>query len=264
MPTIGLIAVDIDGTLLDSKQRLSPRNAATLRTAKAREVEVVLSTGKDCTRATFVSRMLGFNPHLICSNGALIRTAGGITLGCKMIDSAVVEDVIRAAGCFASCCVLTFEQSPNVKFEWKACHESIDGIELPDRVALDSPLQMTLCGPQAQMQRAVMALKQMPRANEITVSMLRLGGDECVVDVGPADTTKGTALAFLCARLKIERERVAAIGDNLNDYGMLEFAGYSFVVANAPQEMKVRGWHIAPSNDDDGVAWAVGHVLRVS
>ena len=94
--------------------------------------------------------------------------------------------------------------------------------------------------------------------------------DFSLVDVVQSGCSKGTALADWAARRGLAASEVMAVGDNLNDLEMLEFAGTPVVMANAIPELKARGWAATSSNDDAGVARAIetfvfgrGVILRV-
>jgi len=68
---------------------------------------------------------------------------------------------------------------------------------------------------------------------------------------------KGTALAFVLARLAVNREQVLVIGDNLNDLPMFPYARVSVAMGNAPEAVKQQATMIAPRNDEEGVAWVL-------
>jgi len=77
------------------------------------------------------------------------------------------------------------------------------------------------------------------------------------VDVIDLHCSKGSTLAEWTARLGFARDEVMAIGDNLNDREMLEFAGLPIIMANSVPELKNLGWCETLSNDEDGVAAAI-------
>ena len=81
--------------------------------------------------------------------------------------------------------------------------------------------------------------------------------DFSLVDVVRAGCSKGTALAALAERRGIRRAEVMAMGDNLNDLQMLEFAGTPVLMGNALAELKARGWRVTGTNDEAGVATAI-------
>src|ERR1035441_4123385 len=92
--------------------------------------------------------------------------------------------------------------------------------------------------------------------------------DLSILDILPAGCSKGAALLSLAATRGIDPGRILAIGDNWNDVSMLEAAGAAVLMDNAPEDLKVlaraRGWHIGPSNRDDGVAQAIEAALAVT
>jgi hydroxymethylpyrimidine pyrophosphatase-like HAD family hydrolase len=81
--------------------------------------------------------------------------------------------------------------------------------------------------------------------------------DFSLVDVVQAGISKGKALREWSERRGFRREEVMAMGDNLNDLQMLEFAGTPVLMGNALAELKARGWPVTATNDDDGVARAI-------
>ena len=82
--------------------------------------------------------------------------------------------------------------------------------------------------------------------------------DLAILDILPPGCSKGVALCRLAESQDIAASEIMAIGDNFNDLEMLEFSGQPVVMANAAPELlqvaRVRGWQVAASNDQDGVA----------
>ena len=85
--------------------------------------------------------------------------------------------------------------------------------------------------------------------------------DLSIVDVLNGGCSKGHALERWATHRGIPREEVMAIGDNYNDIEMLAFAGYPFIMGNASEELRGRGWNITLANDQNGVAAAIEQVL---
>ncbi|MGH9881618.1 MAG: HAD hydrolase family protein, partial [Pyrinomonadaceae bacterium] len=82
--------------------------------------------------------------------------------------------------------------------------------------------------------------------------------DFALVDIVHPLASKGAGVAAAAAELVISRDEVMAVGDNLNDLEMLEFAGTPVVMENAEPELRVRAdFHVTVSNDADGVAIAI-------
>jgi hydroxymethylpyrimidine pyrophosphatase-like HAD family hydrolase len=74
------------------------------------------------------------------------------------------------------------------------------------------------------------------------------------LDIDPIEASKGNAVRYLANHLKMQLEKTAAFGDNINDLDMLQAVGYPVAVANAENELKQAAWRICPSNDECGVA----------
>ena len=77
------------------------------------------------------------------------------------------------------------------------------------------------------------------------------------IEVLPAGVSKGAALAALADELGLVPEQIMALGDQYNDLEMIEYAGLGVAMANAPKPIRRRADHVAPGNDEDGVAWAI-------
>ena len=104
----------------------------------------------------------------------------------------------------------------------------------------------------------VALLRGLPAARGFEVAVTEyVDRDFSLVDVLPAGCTKGSTLAEWAARRGYGRDEVMALGDNLNDREMLDFAGQAVVMGNASEELKTLGWPVTLSNDDGGVAAAI-------
>jgi HAD superfamily hydrolase (TIGR01484 family) len=243
---IQLIVCDIDGTLLNSVGFVSQRNVRALREADSWGAQIVLATGNCHPHALGVAEMLRMKAHIVSSNGSLIQLASGSVVRRRVLEAKFAREILAAMQHPDVRSTITFDRSNLPASDSPVAHPATAEI-----------LQLTFCGSSSNLQLALQRLTASGMAKTLAVSALAAAGQESVVDIGPADATKESALRFLCCALGIGEQNVAAIGNSENDSGMLEFAGQSFVVANAPEEMKKRNWRIVPSNDLDGVAWAI-------
>src|SRR5450759_1014060 len=143
-----------------------------------------------------------------------------------------------------------------------SCVEHIDNRKITARVlgAQNCDGQAMFCGPAAHMPRGLQVLARC----RLPITVLRTeypGRDLSIVDVLNAGCSKGHALERWVNHRRITREQVMAIGDNYNDIEMLAFAGHSFIMGNASEELRSRGWKLTRSNAESGVAAAIEHVL---
>jgi Cof subfamily protein (haloacid dehalogenase superfamily) len=273
--SLRLIAIDIDGTLLNPEFKISDTDLATLRRAHAQGIEVILVTGRRHTFALPIAQQLGFDLWLISSNGAITRSLGGETFHRDLLPEATCRELVHVMQEFRGQTVLTFDSNgPGTivverldKLEasiqrWLEKNMQYIQFVVPIENALTTdPVQAMFCGPIADMQRALQVLGSCG----LPITVLRTeypGRDLSIVDVLNAGCSKGHALERWANYRQITREQVMAIGDNYNDIEMLAFAGHPFIMGNASQELRGRGWKLTHSNAESGVAAAIDHVLN--
>lgn len=273
---IRLIAIDIDGTLLDSQFKIPPANISALRRAHELGIEIVLVTGRRHSFALPIAEMLGFNVSLISSNGAVTRSLKGELFHRDLLPAATARKLIRHMDEFRGHAVVTFDietKGALVLERADQLHLSISRwleknapfleyrIPLEDCLTTD-PVQAMYCGSIPRMREAEKHLKLAAFDREITVLKTEYPHrDLCMFDVLNYACSKGHAVERWAARRQIPRDQIMAIGDNYNDLEMLEYAGVAVVMANASEELKQLGWTITLSNDEGGVAAAVEQAL---
>jgi hydroxymethylpyrimidine pyrophosphatase-like HAD family hydrolase len=167
---------------------------------------------------------------------------------------------------------------------WMAANEpylcQITPIEDALADTTDPPIQAMLCGTLERMERAEARLLEHPGVavsghesesgpHQLTLHRTEYPArDLSILDILPAGCSKGAALLTLAQARGIDAAEMLAIGDNWNDVSMLEAAGHAVVMDNAPEELKTmarsKGWSIARSNRDDGVADAIESALAVA
>jgi len=131
-----------------------------------------------------------------------------------------------------------------------------------ERSLTTDPVQAMFCGPIARMHEALVRLATCGLEKEITVLRTEyVIRDLSIVDVLNQGCSKGHALERWANYRGLSREQVMAIGDNYNDIGMLAFAGAPFIMGNACEELRGKGWSVTLPNDQNGVAAALEQVL---
>ena len=270
---IRLIAIDVDGTLLDSRGRVPPENAEAIADATARGVRVVIATGRSFYFALPAVTVLPEPLLLIVHNGAITRARTGETLMRRMLSRDLARDVLGHTRGWREHAALLFDRPlegqmvydlldwahPN-RSRFKARNEAIlqQVSVLEDALAEEDPIQLTFNGEVERMRELVAALDAFPQAAELSISLTEYPlRDFSLVDVCRAETTKGTSLARLAASLGIARDDVLAVGDNHNDRDMLEWAGTGVVMGNAEEELKSSARHVTGTNDEAGLAQAI-------
>jgi len=272
---VRLIAIDIDGTLLDPTFQVSTANLAALHRAHRAGIEMVLVTGRRHTFALPVAEALGFEVALISSNGAVTKSSSGSLFHRDLLPAATAIKICRHMAEFRDCLVLTFDilGKGEVVLEQTVTHPSIQrwmekNAEFIERVIpIESaltcdPVQAMFCGGVERMRRA--EARMLEAAFPVTLLKTQYTArDLCIVDVLNAGCSKGHALERWATHRGLDRSEVMAIGDNYNDIEMLEFAGIPVIMGNASDDLKQNGWHVTLANDQSGVAAAVEQLLRI-
>jgi len=269
---IRLIAMDIDGTLLDSRHELPAANREAIVEAHARGIEIMLVTGRRFDFAKLISEQLPCELTLVVNNGALIKSKTGETHLRHLLPRALAREVLAATADFRSGAAVVFDrvrerQLVFERIDWK---DPVSGGYyqrnrefiaecVPLENSLDEdPIQVMFVGSVGRMRAAHLALKSMQRVNDFSTALTEYEQrDLSILDVIERGCSKGAALAEWARRRGIRREEIMAIGDNWNDRDMLEFAGLPVLMANSAAELKALGWAVTLSNDDAGVAAAI-------
>jgi Cof subfamily protein (haloacid dehalogenase superfamily) len=274
--SIRLLASDIDGTLLNPQFQISPDDLAALRRAHAAGIEIVLVTGRRHTFALPIARQLGFDLWLISSNGAITRSLSGETFHRDLMPRQTCRDLCAAMQEFRSHTVLTFDKETKGAIvlehldalnasirRWLEKNMAYIDFVIPLETALvTDPVQAMFCGSISRMATALRTLEAASLDNRITILRTEYPErDLSMIDVLNSGCSKGHALARWAAHRGYHRDQVMAIGDNHNDIEMLEFAGHPFIMGNACEELRSRGWSITSGNDNCGVAAALADVI---
>jgi len=258
---VKLLALDLDGTLLDSALKLSDANAEALRRAMGKGVQVVFATSRWFGLAKRTADRLGIDTPLICSNGALIkRPSDGAELLHLRLDQGLAGEVTALADDRGWEMFTTIEEAPYLRMRPGIIPERLPaGLRVADRqserVAEGQPTCVLVFGKEAVEE---IGRRFLPAgAERATFSMNRPQNLPAYVVLTHPAADKGRALEMVCRELGVLLEDTLAMGDSESDLSMLRGAGLGIAMGNAPDEVKRAAQHIAPANDADGVAWAI-------
>lgn len=284
---IRLLALDIDGTLLASNGQLPDANRDAIRRATERGVEVALATGRRYDYARPIFDQLDVPLTLILSNGALVKTKAGETLMRRLLPRDVARDVLAFAPEHRGGAAVTFDRPREGQIVYEAIdwehpvHSRFFSANRPflaeaaplETCLVEDPVQVMFTGGCGDMRDLFNALREaatpeLPRTpaavvqeepgHRYSVALTEYEfRDFSLVDVLCAGCSKGSALRDWSAERGYAPDEVMAVGDNLNDLEMLEFAGRPVIMANAIPDLKARGWLMTDTNDNAGVARAI-------
>jgi Cof subfamily protein (haloacid dehalogenase superfamily) len=274
---IRLIALDIDGTLLDGKSQLPDINRRAIVDAAARGIEVALVTGRRYDFAMPIARQIPCPLTMITNNGAMVKSSDGVTRLVHRLPREVARRVLEATLQFrreASVCFdrprdnqLIFERidwdDPLRRGYFERNREFITEMSPIVGCLTEDPIQVMFTGTVSPMREAEAVLTRLPFAQEYSLAVtLYQDRDFGLVDVISPGCSKGATLAEWVLQRGWSRQDVMAIGDNLNDREMLEYAGLPIVMANSVPELKSLGWRETLTNDEGGVAAAIEAYAR--
>jgi Cof subfamily protein (haloacid dehalogenase superfamily) len=276
-----MIAMDIDGTLLDSKAQIPPENLSAIAQAASRGIEIVLVTGRRFDFALPIAQAIPCELHLLVNNGALAKSRDGITHLRSLLPRKTARKILEATTEFRDYAGVVFDRSEGhrvilEKVDWDdpvrgaylrrnrehigLCTPLTDCLndESPDSESNEDPIQVAFTGNCQPIRAAMRKLEALASTHGFSQSLTEyLGRDLSVLDVLRRGVTKGSALRQWVRLRSLQREDVMAIGDNWNDREMLEFAGTSVVMGNSVAELKTLGWPVTGSNDEAGLADAI-------
>jgi Cof subfamily protein (haloacid dehalogenase superfamily) len=259
-----LLALDLDGTLLNSALRLSDANADAVRAAMERGVQVVLATARFYGIALRTASRLDVQTPLICSNGALVKRPDGHELLHLDLDLDLAREVTTLGDecgweMFTTIGDITYMQMrPGIIPE-----RLPGGLKIADRQSdhiQEAPPTCVLVFAEDAVneiaERFVPAYQGRAR-----FSINRPTNSPHYVILTHPEANKAHALEIVLKELAVPPEETIAIGDSESDIGMFQLAGLGIAMRNSPDEVKREALHVAPSNDEDGVAWAINKFL---
>lgn len=278
---ISLLALDLDGTLLNSRGEVSNRNREALDAARKLGVRVALVTGRRFRDARPLALELGLDVPVIAHNGALTKHAMTLeTVAVMPLPLEAAHEALkigRASGAdplvsddHEGLGVLIYDhlRGDNRPLQqyiaWaRRIHgedgqESVRQVDSIENYLDHAPVHLAFSGGCTEMDVLEANLRnELGESVKIFCTTYRKKDFSLIDIVNPA-ASKGAGVAAAAAELEITHEEVMAIGDNLNDLEMLTYAGIGVVMENAePRLHELNGLHVTASNDDDGVALAI-------
>ncbi|WEK55439.1 MAG: Cof-type HAD-IIB family hydrolase [Candidatus Cohnella colombiensis] len=250
-----LIALDVDGTLINDQHEVTPRVRDAVRAAAAQGVEIVLCTGRGSTSALPVLAELGLEGTMITHNGAsIVDSATKAILAETEIPAALARRYVD------------FAKARGIHYDMNTAFELyVETME--DHVALmyESMFALPIARSEAEGFPEGMVKMSLFADKESLDQLEEAWGDwqhdlqtvrsgDYFIDVQHPNASKGAALEQLATLRGISRDQILAIGNYYNDVGMLTFAGWGVAMDNSPEDVKALADEVTVSNNEDGVA----------
>ena len=260
-----LVATDLDGTLLHTDGTVTARTRNALKAVEDKGILVVFVTGRPIRWMDDLWAHVGGHGLAICSNGAVVYDVHTKAISeTRPIPVDVGIEVAEAIRQAIPGTDFAVETAAGIAKEQRF----MDGFRVPPDVSV---------GPLAEIYDRP-ALKLLARHGEIepekfweqveshvgarvTTTWSSVGA---LVEISAKGVTKASTLELLCLERGIDATQVVAFGDMPNDLPMLEWVGTSYAMANAHPTVRELADHIAPSNEDDGVAVTLEELFEVT
>jgi len=258
LKAIKIICIDLDGTLFDSRTRISKKNREAIDACIDRGIKIALTTGKSAAFTVKIIKELGLKDMHILSNGALIITSNLEPVQIFKIPVNIYEEVVRFFRRNRYGIVvhtrndIAYYEIDNPYFsEITAGGEKLkkvsDLLGCRDR---DGALMCTYAG-------VIGSDLYNSMLEEFNNKLQIVRGGRYLADIFSMQAGKLNAIKKILELYKIDRQDLMAIGDHENDIGIIKFAGTGIAMGNSPQIVKNAADDVVSGNDSDGVAEAL-------
>ncbi|WP_173918319.1 Cof-type HAD-IIB family hydrolase [Halobacillus sp. Marseille-Q1614] len=241
---IKLIALDMDGTLLNSDELVSEATRKAIQKAKDRGIHVVISTGRSLDRCRDIAESLGRSSYIVTINGGEIYNEKFELVDQTLLEPKLVERLWE------------LREKHDVHF-WSSAVQGQFNTHSPFDKEI-SEYEWLKFGFDIEDDEVREVILDELNANE---HLEVTNSSPTNIEVNPAGVNKAAALLKVCERLNIKMENVMAVGDSLNDLAMIREAGLGVAMGNAQEDVKKEAAWVTSANDEDGVAEAIERVL---
>ncbi|QHE60746.1 Cof-type HAD-IIB family hydrolase [Rossellomorea vietnamensis] len=245
MMDIKLIALDMDGTLVNHEGEVSPENEQAIQRAKEKGIHVVLSTGRSLFTCRDISDELGRSLYLVTVNGGEIYDHEY-----NLVDRIPLDiDLVKQ--------LWALKEEHDVYF-WSSTSQGLFNSRKPFDQEIESYnwLKFGFDIQDDDVRKVMMDELMKNEALEITNS------SPTNIEINPAGVNKAAALVKVCKWLDLSMDQVMAVGDSMNDIAMIREAGFGVAMGNAQEAVKEAADWVTGINTDHGVAQAIDKVLK--
>ncbi|MGL4570524.1 MAG: Cof-type HAD-IIB family hydrolase [Clostridium sp.] len=259
-----LLAIDMDGTLLNSDRTISKINKEAIKKAIEKGVKVVITSGRGLKGLdNFLDEvnLRGENQYLIANNGGTIyRTSDFECIfykGLKGIDFIKSHTLSKEFGLnmigYTHEGAIAPEENDFTRFETEYVGTPVKIIDINSDIKEDDEITKVLFSQTEEL----LSKKMLEIPKEFYDEYNVVKTMPILLEVMDKDCNKGYGLKVLADKLGIKREEIICIGDQANDIEMITFAGVGIAMGNAIHELKDIAQYITSDNDNNGVAKAI-------
>jgi phosphoglycolate phosphatase (TIGR01487 family) len=236
--TIKLIAIDMDGTLLNDQHEISDENRKAIKEAEQQGVHVVISTGRTRMTCDELVNSLSLSSYLITVNGSEIWDEARSLVERQLLDTEYIEYMWQ----------LKQEHNTNC---WAATVDKVWREEFPEDFSTHEWMKFGFDIKDDKVRQIILEDLSNNKALEVSNS------SPTNLEINAAGVNKAKALEKVCEEVGITMDNVLAMGDSLNDLAMIKAAGIGVAMGNAQPFVKESADWVTTSNVCDGVANAI-------
>ncbi len=286
---IKLVAVDLDGTFLNSKRQVSKQNIDTIKQLQKMGVKFVTNSGRDYHGVKVVIGHTQIKCDYICMNGGAVFNNDGKLLKAFYMEKEVVQDIVASIDSkeyfidintdHGTCVTIQEEVAEDSIRGWMSCYNS-GKISESEKVEMEKDIKrikesFTYVKDIDEIYEKGYKVCKLSISNKDTDKISNLlqkfsqnpnlsvaASFDTNIEITDKNANKGLALEAYAKEHNIKMEEVMAFGDSLNDYSMLsrDF-GYTVAMGNAIDKIKKAAKYITKTNDEDGVSCFVKKVV---
>jgi hypothetical protein len=235
---IKLIALDMDGTLLNENKEISEANRSAIKAAEEKGLHVVISTGRSMATLRDLAKSLSLKSYLVTVNGSEIWDEHG-----ELVHRSIVEND-------AITWMYDLSKTHNTGY-WATSTERVFFNEMPEDLTAYQWLKFGFEIEDDKARETI--LKELQDRGEFEITNSSLTN----LEVNTMGVNKARGIEKVCGLLGITMENVMACGDSMNDMAMIKEAGLGIAMGNAQDTVKEAADWVTLSNDEDGVAEAI-------
>jgi phosphoglycolate phosphatase (TIGR01487 family) len=233
-----LIALDMDGTLLNEKGEISDENRRAIEEAQANGIHVVLSTGRSILTCGAYAKSLNLSSYLVTVNGSEIWDCSGNLHERNILHSEYIQMMWEWA-------------DTNQTHFWAVATDKVWRNQMPEDIFAHTWLKFGFDIADDSLRESI--LQRLLSNQQLEVS----NSSPTNIEINAVGVNKANGLLHVCSKLGISMDEVIAMGDSLNDIEMIKAAGCGVAMGNAQNEVKNAADWITDTNEENGVAKSI-------
>lgn len=239
---IKLIAIDMDGTLLDDDKKISSANKIAIQSCIDLGIMIVISTGRTFIFAEKYLDELNLNNYLVTANGGQILNPEKEVISHHYLSTKQLYTLIHLC------------EEKNLNY-WALTPETIFRNQLPDHYMDESWLKFGIMLDTEENARKLRKHLEETKQFEVTNT------STTNIEVNPLGVNKLNGVDFVCKETGVKMNEVMAIGDALNDIKLIEKAGFGIAMGNAQKPVKEVADFVTKDNNNDGAGFVINQFI---